>query len=148
MARRSSVKSLKDERPFWYCIAQHFGTVADLAQTGKKLIYITDPREIADIWKIVGNPKFRNEYAYLLISETIISNVYELNEVYAVKLPAPHEEAEKGKRRRRRVDSRLTAFEGHVDKICYGWTTKSHAKHIEETGHCCTGDVPHKEFEI
>ena len=152
MARRLSVKSLKDEKPYWYCIPQHYGTVSELAQSGKNLQYVVESREIADVWRVIGNPKFRTEYAYLLVS--INSNTGEFDEVYAVKPEKSEEMEEKEQRKGRRkilkgiMYGGMGAFAGHVDKICYGWTTKIHAKHIIETGRCCTGDIPAKPFDI
>lgn len=147
MARRSSKKSLKDEKPYWYCIPTHVGSILELAQTGKNLTYVTDPRDVADIWKYLGNPKFRSEYSYLLIGYT--PDGHSMNEVYAVKLPAP-EKAEDARAQKKSVAyGHFSAFEGTVDKICFGWTTKMHAKHILETGKCCTGaNVPRDGIDL
>lgn len=137
MVRRSALKPLKDEKPYWFCVTQHFGDVRTLAQTGLKLHYVVDPIDVADIWKYVGNPEFRSEYSYLLVSYNPAGE--HMNEIYAVKLPVV--EGEKTNRGTL-LHGSCSAFEGHVDKICYGWTSRAHAKHILETGSCCTGDVP------
>lgn len=128
MARRSSIKSLKSEKPHWYCIAERFGDVRSLAASGIPLSYVTDPRDIASVWRYLGNPKFRSEYDYLLISPMSPGVV---TDIYAVRLP---QQPEPPKRRGRLFAGDFDAFSGEVDRILYGWASKASVKKIQETG--------------
>ena len=125
-----SVKSLKDEKPVWFCIPQHFGSIGDLAQSGKILQYVTESTQISNVWRVIGNPKFRNEYAYLLVSFHPESGI--LHEVYGVKTSV--EEDGKKKTRAAKCMANIPAFEGTVDKINFGWGSRAHVKHMLEHG--------------
>ena len=130
MARRRSYKALKSEKPRWYCIPEHYGDVRSLAASGMKLSYVTDPRDIAGIWKYLGNPAFRVNYDYLLINN---SPQGVLTDIYAVKLP----KAAEGAPRRRSaclLMGDVDAFSGDVDRICYGWASAAIVREITKSG--------------
>jgi hypothetical protein len=140
MARIATGKSLKKIKPRWFCVASHFGTVAELAASGIKLHYITDRGGIADIWRHIGNPKFRGDYAYLLVSFYVDGS--HIRDIYAVKV----DEYEKPRRGGNLMGSggSIGAFEGTVDKICFGWTSPQHARQLAEGIESCTG-IPDRE---
>jgi hypothetical protein len=131
MARRRSLKSLKNEKPYWYCLAERFGTVRSLVQTGIRVSYVTDPRDVAGIWRYLGNPSFRHEYSYLFISTSNGA----MTDIYAVKLPKKEKSAGGSI-----LDVDNDAFEGEVDHICYGWATRSATKAMQEKGTCGTNN--------
>ena len=125
MARIASGKSMKSEKPVWYCLPHPFGSIFDLVQTGKKLQYVTERNYIARVWRNLGNPKFRFEYSYLLIS--VNSELGRLSEVFAVKATNPSEKKQPG-------FLNMPAFEGQVDSIEFGWASRAHVKCMIEHG--------------
>jgi hypothetical protein len=131
MTRRISKKSLKSVKPKWFCVANRFGSIADLAASGIKLQYVTDRNEIADIWRYLGNPKFRGEYAYLLVD----FDDSRIEDVYAVRLPEGTEISRNDIR-----SGQFIAFEGEVDKICYGWASPQRAKSLMIGESTCGGN--------
>jgi hypothetical protein len=137
MARRRSFKSLKSEKPHWYCLSERFGSVRGLAASGIKLSYVTDPRDIASIWKYLGNPRFKAEYDYLLINNDTPGV---LTDIYAVRLPR----VEGTKRSRNFFVGDFDAFAGEVDKIVYGWASQAAVKAMLKTGKS-TGVVDHTD---
>ena len=124
MARKRSIKSLASQKPYWYCVTKPIGNLRGLAaqSTSRKLFYVTDPREVKAVWQYLGNPKFRGDYDYLLLNYTP-DGVY--NEIFAVRLP---EESDSPR-------GEFNAFEGEVDQIMYGWTTRAHAMAMRERGY-------------
>jgi len=126
MARIPTGKPLKQEKPVFFCVPEHFGSVADLAQTGKNLQYVTDKRDIANIWRYLGNPKFRSEYDYLLAEFCAESG--DLKHVFAVKVNADDEAPA------RKSCVSMPAFSGTVDKIHFGFASRKHVKYMMEHG--------------
>ena len=128
MVRIVSGRPLKSAKPYWFCHAEPMGDVRALAVSGVHgLNYVIEPREIASIWRYLGNPKFRFEYDYLLVSPQ--DPVTAMIDVYAVKLPRHPGET---KRQRNPLRGHFDAFAGTVDKICYGWATRSAIKTMQE----------------
>jgi hypothetical protein len=127
MRKIVSGKPLKRSAPHYFCRAEPVGDVRALAVTGVQLNYVTEPREIASIWRYLGNPKFRVDYDYLLISPQ--DPVTMMIDVYAVKLPRHTGET---KRRRNLFTGHFDAFAGTVDRIVYGWATHSAIKAMNE----------------
>jgi hypothetical protein len=131
-------------KPRWFCVANHFGTVAELASSGIPLQYVIDRRDIATVWRYVGNPKFRGEYAYLLVNPSPGAN--QIRDIYAVKVDK-HEKPRRGGSLMGSGGS-FGAFEGTVDKICFGWTSPQQAKSLMEGTESCTGVPAHERDEL
>jgi hypothetical protein len=106
MARRSSYVPLKKRTPKWYCTNQKYGKVQNLVSYPKTLYYITDPREIKVIKKMLGNPSFF-EYDYLLITRDEIGDFEEIFGVTAPVLQNGNKD--------------FAAFSGDVDRVIFGW---------------------------
>lgn len=143
MARIPARKSLKSIKPRWFCIANHYGTVSELASSGIKLQYVTDSRDIATVWRYIGNPKFRGDYAYLLINFNPETN--QIQDIYAVRV----DDYIKPRRGGTVMGSggSFSAFEGHVDKICYGWASPQQVRSLAEGTSTCTG-VPRETGDL
>jgi hypothetical protein len=140
MAHVKTGKSLKRMKPRWFCIANHYGSVSELAASGVRLQYVTDPKGIANVWRYLGNPKFRFDYAYLLVS--VNPETAYIEDVYAVRLPD-----DVVVKRRNLLSGDFKAFEGHVDKICYGWGSPQRVRSLIEGTTSCTGAVPPLETD-
>lgn len=128
MARIPTGKPLKQEKPVFFCVPEHYGTVADLAQTGKNLQYVTEKRDIANIWRYLGNPKFRSEYDYLLVE--FCNETGNMKHVFAVKVNG-EDAADASEMKIRAV---MPAFKGTVDKIHFGFASRKHVKYMMEHG--------------
>jgi hypothetical protein len=139
MVRIPTGKSLKEAKPVFYCLPEHFGSVADLAQTGRNLQYVTEKGDIAKIWRYLGNPKFRSEYDYLLAEFCPESG--DVKHVFAVKVQSSDDESSK-----RKSCVSMPAFVGTVDKIHFGFAARAQVKHMMEHGfsnaHMETGAPP------
>ena len=127
MTRLVSGRPLKRSKPHYFVHAEPFGDVRSLAASGVHLNYVTEPRDISAVWRYLGNPKFRFDYDYLLVSPQ--DPVTLMLEVYAVKLPL---HAGETKRKRNPFVGHFDAFAGTVDRILYGWATHSAIKAMQE----------------
>jgi hypothetical protein len=128
MTKLVSGRPLKKSVPHWYCRAEPIGDVRALAVSGVQLNYVTEPREMASVWRYLGNPKFRVDYDYLLVS--VPTSEITTIDVYAVKLPR---RAGETTRKRNLFAGHFDAFAGTVDRIVYGWATHSAIKAMNET---------------
>lgn len=106
MARKSSYVALKKRNPKWYCINKPYGKVQNLVSYPRTLYYITDPREIKSIKKMLGNPDFFN-YDYLLITRDEIGDFGEIFGVVATVLENGNKD--------------FAAFSGSVERVMFGW---------------------------
>ena len=121
MARRSSHIPLKRRKPRWYCVNRYYGAVQNLASYPKPLYYITDPREIKVIKRMLGNPEFFKAYDYLLVTR---DDFGEFDEVFGITAPV-----------RTNGFKDITAFTGAVDRVMWGWAPdKRHYDAIIEEG--------------
>jgi hypothetical protein len=66
----------------------------------RPLFYVTDPREMKAIKKLLGNPAFFSEYQYLLVTKDEIG---EFSEIFGV------------------ISSSPAAFSGDVERVLFGW---------------------------
>jgi hypothetical protein len=144
MAIKISKKSLKRTKPRWFCVANHFGTVAELAASGVKLQYVTERGDIAAVWRYIGNPKFRGDYAYLLVNFNPDTN--QIRDIYAVRVD--EYEKPRGGKNPMGIGGSLGAFKGDADKICFGWTSPQHARQLAEGIESCTGIPDHERDEL
>ncbi|HPE06131.1 MAG TPA: hypothetical protein PLW50_00220 [Smithellaceae bacterium] len=107
MARKTSYVPLKSKKPKWYCINKPHGKLQSLVAYSKPLFYVTDPREMKGIKRMLGNPKFFDEYDYLLVSKNSFGDFEDIFGVIA--------NSQNG-------NKNVAAFVGDVEKVMYGWT--------------------------
>lgn len=129
MSKRRSFLPLKRRSPKWYCIAQSVGTVKDMASYQKKLYYIMEKRDISNIKKMLGNPKFFSHFSYLLV--TMLPDG-EYDEIFGVV-----QEDDTG------TFGATNVFAGDVYRLLYGWADKKHVDALRESSalNCPDPDV-------
>ena len=129
MSKRRSFLPLKKRTPRWYCIAMSVGSVKNMASYQKKLYYITDKRDISNIKKMLGNPKFFSHFNYLLVT-MLPDGEYE--EIFGVV------QEDGGS-----TFGATNAFDGDVYQLHYGWGDKKQVDALRESSalNCPDPDV-------